>query len=45
MSAISSRAVKCVAAEGEIFENLLLEQVGVNNGNFMTPDLAFKFIR
>jgi hypothetical protein len=29
--------MKCVAAEGGIFENLLLEQVGVNNGNFVKP--------
>jgi hypothetical protein len=37
--------VKCVAAEGGIFENLLLEQVVVNNENVIKPDLAFKLIR
>ena len=44
MSSVHNRAVKCVAAEGGIFETLLLEQVGVNNGNFIKSDLAFKLI-
>jgi len=45
MSAVHNRAVKCVAGEGGIFENLLLEQVCVNNGNLIKSDLAFKLIR
>jgi len=44
MSAVHNRAVKSVAAEGGIFENLLLEQVCVNNENFTKSDLVFKFI-
>ena len=38
MSSVHNRAVKCVADEGGIFENLLLEHLGVNNGNFMKSD-------
>jgi len=45
MSDVHNRAVKCVAAEVGIFETLLLEGVGVNNGNFIKSDLAFKLIR
>lgn len=41
----SQQSGEFVAAEGGIFENLLLEQVGLNNGNFIKSDLALKLIR
>jgi len=45
MSAGHNRKMKCVATDGGILETLLLEQVGVNNGNFIKSDLSFKLIK